>query len=78
MQTIPLSRDITESENEFLTKQDTDDEIFKAVKQINSLKAPGPNVMQAVFYQNVGILSVGVCKMVKSFFNLGYMLKKIK
>lgn len=48
---IPFSTDISDTDNKFLTKEVTDQEILDAIKQINPLKAPGPDGMPAVFYQ---------------------------
>lgn len=48
-QTIPLSRDITVSDNEWLTTDATEREVQQVVKQINPLKASGPDVMHAIF-----------------------------
>lgn len=51
-QAIPLSKDITESNNDRLTMDVSSKEILEAMKQINPPKAPGPNGIQAIFYQN--------------------------
>lgn len=51
LQAIPLSQDIIEAINECLTREVTDEEIFDTLKQINLIKSPGPNSMQAIFYQ---------------------------
>lgn len=48
---IPLSRDITDLDNERLIVEATDEEIYQAVTQTNPLKAPGPDGMHAIFYQ---------------------------
>lgn len=48
---IPLSRDITDLDNERLIAEATDEEIYQAVTQTNPLKAPGPDGMHAIFYQ---------------------------
>lgn len=49
---IPLSRDITDANNDFLTKDVSGQEIMDTIKQINCLKAPGLDSMQTIFYQN--------------------------
>lgn len=59
-QAISLSSDIKEENNEFLTKEVTDEEIFYVVRQIYPLKALGVDGMQAIFYQKLGILLVSM------------------
>lgn len=48
-QPILLSRSISTSNNEWLTRDLTEDKVWQAVKQIGSLKALGPNYMHAIF-----------------------------
>lgn len=71
LQAILLSRDITDANNEFLMKDITDEKTLEAVKQINTLKAPGPRWYVSFFYQKnrdiVGSL----------IFVSGYMLKEL-
>lgn len=74
LQSIPLSREINEANNKLLTREVTDEEIYEVVKQIHTLKAPSPNGMQAVSYQNRwNIITKSMCNMVRSFFNSGYV-----
>lgn len=42
-----------EADNDILTAEVFDEEILEGMKQINPLKAPGPDDMQAVFYQKL-------------------------
>lgn len=73
-----MSRDVIYADNEFLTNEVTDEEIFETVKQINPLKAPDPHSMQDIFYQkNWDIIGKSVCKIVRSFFKSRYMLKEL-
>lgn len=51
LQAIPLSRGISAADNEYLTKEITEEEILGVVKQINPLKAPGLDELQAIFYK---------------------------
>lgn len=44
-----MSKDLREADNELLTVEVTDDEIFKVVKQTNLIKVPSPDVMQVIF-----------------------------
>lgn len=50
VQSILLSRDITEADNEWLIMDVKDEEIFEAKRQINPLKTLCPDGMQAIFY----------------------------
>lgn len=49
-QAISLSKQITMADNETLIMEVLAEDIFDAVKQINSLKASGPYNMEAIFY----------------------------
>lgn len=48
--TVPLSRDILEEDNTFLTREATVEEICQTVFQIKALKAQGPDGMHVIFY----------------------------
>lgn len=61
IQEISLSRDITEAESEFLTKDVINEEILEAAKQMNPLRAPGPDGMQAIFYQKTWGIVESMC-----------------
>ena len=55
--------------NEALTKPPSDDEIRKAVYDINPDKAPGPDGMTCLFFQKYwGITAEVMCETVKDFF----------
>lgn len=78
LQAIPLSRDIIDVDNEFLTKDVTNEDILETIKHINPLKAPSPDGMKVIFYQkNWDIVGKSVCNMVRQFFNSGHMLKEL-
>lgn len=47
---IPLSKKITEVDNESVTREVSYEEILKAMKQINPMKVLRPNGMQSIFY----------------------------
>lgn len=67
-QAIPFPPDISNADNDLLTREVTDDEILNAVKQISPLKALGSDGMLVLFYQkNWDLVGRSVCKMVKSF-----------
>lgn len=42
LQAIPLSSDITDADNEFLTKEVPNNEILQVKKQMDPFEAPGP------------------------------------
>lgn len=68
LQAIPLSKDITEVDNEFLMKEVTNEEILKVVKQINPLKASDPDGIRSIFYpKNWDVVGKSVCNIVRSF-----------
>lgn len=78
LQAIALSRNITETDNEFLTNEVIEEEIFEVVKHINPMKALGPDGTQAIFHQkNQNIVGKPVNNMVRSFFNSSPLLKEI-
>lgn len=52
--TIPLSRNISDADNDRLPEVIME-EVLRAVKQIYPLKATGPDGMHVVFYQNAGM-----------------------
>ena len=69
---------ICEEENRELIKEVIEEEILTAFSQINNLKAPGPDRLQASFYQKYWkILGKSICKMAKAFFYNGCLLKEI-
>lgn len=77
-QAIPLSRQVTEADNVFLTMDISDEEIYELVKQFHPLKAPGSDDMQVVLFQKSWIvIGKSVCHIVKSLFNSGHMFKEI-
>lgn len=51
VQAILLSRDIIDEDNDLPTKEVF--KIFEAMKQINQLKAPGSDGIQAILYQKM-------------------------
>lgn len=52
--------------------------IYEAVKQVNPLKAPGPDGMQVIFNHKCwNVIDIYVCNMVRSSFNHGHMLKEL-
>lgn len=74
---IPFSTDISDTDNDFLTKEVRDQEILDAVKHISPLKALGPNGMLAVCYQkNWDIVEKSICRMLRSFFHSVICLRK--
>lgn len=54
-QTVPISKDITTPNNDWLIREATEDEIKQAVNQISHLNTPRPDSMYALFY-HFGIL----------------------
>lgn len=71
-----LSKYINDVDNEFLTKEVTDEEIVEALKQINPLKTSGLDGIQAIFYhKNWIIVGTSVYNMVRSFFKSDHMLE---
>lgn len=60
---IPLCRDITEADSEWLTSYASDEEVKQTVNQIGQLNASYPNGVRAVFYykcRNAGTLSIRI------------------
>lgn len=49
---IPLFRDVSEVDN-ILIRDAIDDKIDQTIKQLSSLKFPGPDGMNILFYQKV-------------------------
>lgn len=50
-QAIPMSRNISIANNEWLTRETSNEEIRSTVNRISPLKDLGPNDMQTIFYQ---------------------------
>lgn len=64
-----ITEKVTPAMNEALTKPPSDDEIRKAVFDINPDKAPGPDGMTSLFFQKYwGITDVAMRQTVKDFF----------
>lgn len=61
----------TEADNEWLTRDATDEEIRQVVNQISPHKAPGSDSMHAVFYNKCyHIVGKNICLMIRAFFNM--------
>ncbi|XP_062020763.1 uncharacterized protein LOC133737170 [Rosa rugosa] len=61
---------ITSTNNASLLQPASEDEILEAVKSIGPLKAPGPDGLHAIFYQNCGTkVKDIVVPMIQSFFS---------
>lgn len=73
-QAIPLSKDISDEDDEWLIRDAMEDEIRQAVTQILPLKNPSPSGMQAIFYQKCW--PVNICLMIKGFLKYGHLLKE--
>ena len=64
---------IIEKENKELIKEITEEEIRAALPQINSVKAFGPNGLQAGFNKKIWkIIGKSVCRMVKVSFIMSH------
>ena len=69
---------ISKEENMDLIKEVIDEEILATLSQMSNLKSPGPDGLQASFYQKYWkIVRKFVCKMVRAFFYNGHLLKEI-
>ena len=69
---------ISKEENRDLIKDVFEDEILIALLKINSLKALGPDGLQASFYKKYWkIIGISIGKMVRTFFYNGHLLKEI-
>lgn len=52
---VPLRSDISDAENNWLTREITLEEVWQAVKRVDPLKAPGPDGMHAFFIRDAGV-----------------------
>lgn len=69
---------VTEDMNEHLTAEIQDEEIKRAVFQMNALKALGPDGFNGLFFQKYGdTVKEDVIKAVKGFFQSGHMLAEM-
>ncbi|KAF7140294.1 hypothetical protein RHSIM_Rhsim06G0103400 [Rhododendron simsii] len=69
---------VTGEMNRILTKQVNNEEIRVAVFQMGALKAPGPNGYPGLFFQKFwNEVGGDTCLAVKSFFQGGFLLKKL-
>lgn len=69
---------LNEVHNSSLNQPILDDEVLRAAKSIGALKAPGPNGIQAIFYQNCwDIVGQPITNMVKDFFSTCSSLRLI-
>lgn len=76
--TIPLSRYITDIDNEWLTRDVTEEETRQIVNQINPLKALGPDDMHAIFYQKCWlIIGKNIRLMITIFLKHDHIHRKI-
>ena len=65
-----VTKKVTTQCNESLTRDPSDEEIKKALFDINPEKAPGPDFMTSMFYQNFwGITAWEIFRTVKEFFS---------
>lgn len=69
---------VSDEMNRSLTDELKEEEIKEAVFQMGCFKSPGPDGFNGYFFQNYwSIVGEDVCKMVKSFFHSGRMLKEL-
>nr|XP_029146216.1 uncharacterized protein LOC114924798 [Arachis hypogaea] len=69
---------VTEDMNRELISEVTEDEVRKAVFSMGSLKAPGPDGLNGMFYQkHWEIIKKEVCAVVKEFFRNGFLPEEI-
>lgn len=52
---IPMSRDLDEIDNRFLTVTAADQEILEAFKQMATLRGPGPDGIQVFSIKNIEV-----------------------
>lgn len=69
---------ISEDVNRMLIREVNIAEIKLAIKQLGSLKAPGPDGFPGFFYHNYwNIVGEKVCEAIKHFFSNGFLLKEL-
>lgn len=77
-QAIPSSKDIYISDNGWLTREATEDEIREVVNQMSPLNAPGSDSMHEIFYWKRGhIISKNICTVILAFSKHGYILRDL-
>ncbi|KAF9592580.1 hypothetical protein IFM89_016031 [Coptis chinensis] len=68
---------VSDRENEILISTPDQEDIWKVVKKMGSLKSPGPDGFQGVFYKKCwDIVGPAVVSFVQDFFNTGYLNPK--
>ncbi|PWA66317.1 RNA-directed DNA polymerase, eukaryota, Reverse transcriptase zinc-binding domain protein [Artemisia annua] len=73
-----ISNKLSSNEAENMVKRVSDEEIRKAMFQIEDNKAPGPDGFSSCFYKKAwGIIEKDVCKAIREFFVTGKLLKEI-
>ncbi|RYR51488.1 hypothetical protein Ahy_A06g026507 isoform A [Arachis hypogaea] len=69
-----IPKRVTEEMNNELLMEVSDEEVKKAVFSMGSLKAPGPDGLNGLFYHKYwDVISKEVCEAVRSFFKNGYI-----
>lgn len=77
-QAIPLSKDITATNNERLTREVTINEVWQAVKQTGPLKAPGADDMHAILYYKCwNVIGQTIYNMIRAFLHHGQVFKEL-
>nr|GEY38171.1 hypothetical protein [Tanacetum cinerariifolium] len=73
-----FSKVLSDSDAEYINRSVTDDEIRKALFEIDGNKAPGPDGYSAQFFKHAwNVVGSEVCMAVKDFFKNGKILKEI-
>lgn len=75
---VPLSKDKSDLDNDWLTKPAFEEEVLHAVFQISPIKAHGPNCIQAFSFQKYwNILGKNIIYVVQNFLSSGFLLKSL-
>lgn len=75
---IPLPKDVTDSENGWLTRDVIVNEIWAVFQHIGPFKAPGLDGMPASFYEKCwNVIAKSIFNVIRAFLHYGHLLKEL-